>query len=51
MEAELERARGAGLRTEAAVRRDFPTPFGRAQVGAAFVDGSRVEFCSFAVEA
>jgi catechol 2,3-dioxygenase-like lactoylglutathione lyase family enzyme len=43
----LRRAREAGLRVEDAARRRLPAPLGWALVGAAFVDGSRVEFCCF----
>ena len=42
----LEDAARAGLRTEPPVRRVYPV-LGQARVGAAFVDGSRIELCSF----
>ena len=42
----LDDAARAGLRTEPPVRRVFPV-LGQARVGVAFVDGSRIELCSF----
>ena len=46
VEAEIVRAREAGIKTEPAVRRSYPV-LGDALVGAVFVDGSRVELCEF----